>query len=141
MDKLQILEQLNYSFGSILMKEKKKIEHINSLKLFIGKPKYNALLDTIKILSNEIKEESNIINSNLLEYSKILPSEEEIEIAYNDVCAENLYPRKDGWSIINHNSKYYEKGVDIKLETCTDIKNGDSFRKILIPKQLNINFG
>ena len=70
MDKINILEQLNYSIGFILHREKKLVEHKNKLNEYIGKPFYNVLLDGIKNIYNEVIIENKILIDTFEKYNK-----------------------------------------------------------------------
>lgn len=65
-----------------------------------------------------------------------MTKQEKIKEAYNLINAKNLYPRPDGYSVINSDSKFKKEMVFIKEELCTDIFPNDSVRKLLIPLQL-----
>lgn len=65
-----------------------------------------------------------------------MTKEEKIREAYEEINAKNLYPRDNGWSIINSNSEFDSDKVIIKSEACTDVYENDSIRNILIPKSL-----
>jgi hypothetical protein len=70
MEKINILEQLNYSIGFILHREKKIIEHRNNLKNYIGKPFYKTLEEGIKSITNEVMIENKILIDTFEKYNK-----------------------------------------------------------------------
>jgi hypothetical protein len=70
MEKLNILEQLNYSIGFILHREKKIVEHKNKLNDYIGKPFYVTLLEGIKHINEEIIIEKKMLLDTFEKYNK-----------------------------------------------------------------------
>lgn len=66
------------------------------------------------------------------EQSPVEKKKQAIKDAYEGT--ENLYPRENGWSILYDNSFVPNPEIfEIENETCTDLRPGDSTRKIIRP--------
>lgn len=69
-----------------------------------------------------------------------MTKQEKINLEYKNIGAVNLYPRVNGYAVIeewrNSKSEFNEELVNIYTESCTDIYPNDSIRKVLIPKAL-----
>ena len=69
-----------------------------------------------------------------------MTKQEKIDLEYKNIGAVNLYPRVNGYAVIEEwrsdKSEFNSDLVNIYTESCTDIYPNDSIRKVLIPKAL-----